>query len=69
MTSREVSRFCIFILISLAGCATSPPYVPESQPLESGRLPPLNVALNVPHLGPCTDSPDRTLHQIGRASV
>lgn len=62
MTSREVSRFCIFILISLAGCATSPPYLPEPQPLESGRLPPLNVALNVPHLGPCTDSPDRTLH-------
>ena len=62
VTSREVSRFCIFILVSLAGCATSPPYVPETQPLESGRLPPLNVALNVPHLGPCTDSPDRTLH-------
>jgi len=36
--------------------------VPEPQPLEPGRLPPPNTALKVPHLGPCTDSPDRTTH-------
>jgi pimeloyl-ACP methyl ester carboxylesterase len=50
------------MLLTLAGCAFSPPYVAEPQPLEPGRLPPPNTALNVPQLGPCTDSPDRTLH-------
>ncbi len=54
--------FCIFILVTLAGCAISPSYVPEPQPLEPGRLPSPNAALNVPHLRPCTDAPDRTLH-------
>ena len=53
---------CILALVASAGCAFSPPYVPELQPLESGRLPPPTTALNVAHLGPCTDSPDRTLH-------
>jgi pimeloyl-ACP methyl ester carboxylesterase len=54
--------FVISILVALAGCAVSPPYVPKPQPLEPGRLPPPNAALNVPHLRPCTDSPDHTLH-------
>lgn len=46
---------------SLLGCAFSPPYVPEPQPLEAGRLPTPDVAVSIPLLGPCTDSPDRTL--------
>jgi hypothetical protein len=50
------------MLCALSGCAVfSPAYVPEPQPLESGRLPQPNVAVGVPQLGPCTDSPDRTL--------
>ena len=51
----------ILVMALLAGCALSPPHVPEPQPLEIGRLPTPNVALEIPHLGPCTDSPDRTL--------
>ena len=51
----------IFGLVAAAGCSLPPPYQPEPQPLDSGRLPPPNAALNVPHLSPCTDSPDRTL--------
>ena len=58
----SATLFFLSILVTLAGCAISPPYVPEPQPLEPGRLPPPNAALNVPHLRPCTDSPDRTLH-------
>lgn len=54
------SLLCVLVLVVLAGCAV--PYVPETGPLESGRLPPPDAALNVPHLGPCTDAPDRTLH-------
>jgi pimeloyl-ACP methyl ester carboxylesterase len=49
------------VLVALAGCGSAP-YVPEPQPLDPGRLPLPNAALNVPHLGPCTDSPDHTLH-------
>ena len=58
----SATLFFLSILVTLVGCAISPPYVPEPQPLEPGRLPPPNAALNVPHLRPCTDSPDRTLH-------
>jgi pimeloyl-ACP methyl ester carboxylesterase len=47
-------------LLALGGCATSP-YEPDPQPLEPGRLPLADVALNIPQLGPCTDAPDRTL--------
>lgn len=52
--------FVVCVLATLAGCAL--PYVPQPQPLEPGRLPPPDVALNLPHLRPCTDSPDTTLH-------
>ena len=39
----------------------TPPHVPDPQPLERGRLPVADVAVEIPRLGPCTDSPDRTL--------
>ncbi|MFA7293510.1 MAG: alpha/beta fold hydrolase [Rhodocyclaceae bacterium] len=52
----------IFILLALTGCAISPPYMPETQAIEPGRLPPPNTSLSIPGLGPCTDSPDPTLH-------
>jgi hypothetical protein len=35
--------------------------VPDTKALDQGKLPPANVAVNIPGLGPCTDSPDRTL--------
>jgi pimeloyl-ACP methyl ester carboxylesterase len=56
------SSVLFFFLVALTGCAISPPYVPEPQPLQRGSLPPPNAALNVPHLRPCTDSADHTLH-------
>ncbi len=43
----------------LAGCATPEPMVPGD--LQPGRLPPPDTQLNIAGLGPCTDSPDRTL--------
>jgi len=43
----------------LAGCATPEPMVPGD--LQPGRLPPPDTELNIAGLGPCTDSPDRTL--------
>ncbi|HXU93344.1 MAG TPA: alpha/beta hydrolase [Gallionella sp.] len=54
--------FFFSILITLTGCAISPTYVPDPLPLEPDHLPPPNVELNLAHLGPCNDSPDRSLH-------
>lgn len=46
----------------LAGCATVQPITdPELQTIEPGALPPTDVVLRIPGLGPCTDHPDRTL--------
>jgi pimeloyl-ACP methyl ester carboxylesterase len=53
-----LSSACLLLLSG--GCALSP-HVPDPAPIESGRLPPPDVAVTIPHLGPCTDSPDRTL--------
>lgn len=48
-------------LLALAGCAVSPPYAPDPQPLEPGSLPPPNAILDLPGLGPCTDSSNRAV--------
>ena len=50
------------LLATLSGCAVTPAYVPETQPLEPGRLPAPDVVVNIPGLGPCTDAPDRSVH-------
>ena len=53
--------FALLTAAFAAGCALSPPHVPNPQPLEPGRLPAPDTALNIPRLGPCTGSPDRTI--------
>ena len=60
----RVKRPILFIaaFLALSGCTGSSAYRPDPQPLEPGRLPTPNAALNVQNLGSCTDSPDRTLH-------
>ena len=58
---QSLNLFFIFIFTSLAGCAISLPYVPEPQQLERGSLPLPDVAVEVPHLRPCTDSSNHTL--------
>lgn len=60
--TRGPSSFLFVLLFALSGCAASPAYVPDSQPLDPARLPSPNAALKVANLGPCTDSPDRTLN-------
>lgn len=51
-----------FTLSLLAGCVVyTPAHVPDPQPIDRGRLPVADVAVEIPRLGPCTDSPDRTL--------
>lgn len=57
------------LLTALAGCAISPAYILEPEPLERARLPAADVAVDIPGLGPCTDSPDRTLRFNSRYPV
>lgn len=49
------------LLALLNGCATNDPPNPAFFQFEQGNLPPANITLNIPGLGPCTDSPDRSL--------
>lgn len=49
----------IFTIYFISSCASRGPMNPAD--LESGLLPPPNVTLNIPGLGPCTDNPDRSL--------
>ena len=58
---QSLNLFFIFIFASLFGCSISLPYLPESQQLESGSLPQPDVAVDIPYLRSCTDSPVHTL--------
>ncbi|BCK88097.1 hypothetical protein MIZ01_1898 [Sideroxyarcus emersonii] len=48
-------------LLGLAGCA-SERTDPSLLTFDQSRLPPADLDLAIPHLGPCTNNPDRTLH-------
>jgi len=50
------------LLVLLAGCTAIPAYIPETQPLEPGRLPAPDLVIDIPGLGPCTDAADRRVH-------
>lgn len=52
----------ITFLVFLSGCASREPMNTVVLDLEPGRLPPPDVTLHIPGLGPCTDSQDRSLH-------
>lgn len=51
-----------YSLLLLGGCATRDVPNPSYYHMDQSNLPKPDVALNIPGLGPCTDSPDRTLH-------
>lgn len=51
----------VFALISLAGCSTVS-HDPALYTYDQSRLPPSDLKLTIPGLGPCTNNPDRTLH-------
>ena len=56
-------------LISV-GCASSPqPTVPLPEQYRQSHLPAPDISLNITGLGPCEDSPDRTLHLNSREPV
>ena len=50
-----------FLLANLTGCVTVSDD-PALLTFDQSRLPPADISLTIPGLGPCTDNPDRTLH-------
>lgn len=57
-----MKNLSLFILLAaLSACGTRAPREAAYYQMDTGHLPPANVALNIPGLGPCTDNPDRTL--------
>jgi pimeloyl-ACP methyl ester carboxylesterase len=59
----------VAVLCVLAGCATQPDAEPALQTIDQSRLTPPNVSVTIAGLGPCTDSPDRTLHLDSKQAV
>ena len=51
----------ITLLALLGGCASHQARDPAYFEIDPGRLPPADVTLTIPGLGPCTDNPDRSL--------
>ncbi|MES2316252.1 MAG: hydrolase [Pseudomonadota bacterium] len=62
MRRPAVTLISIAALLLLGGCSSPPPKVdPALQFIDQTQLPPADVSLAIPGLGPCTDNPDRTL--------
>ena len=59
----------IAALLVLQGCAMQPSIDPALMSFDQGRLPAADVSLNIAGLGPCTDSPDRTLRLNSKEPV
>lgn len=55
--------------VLLQACATRSTVDPALMSFDESRLPPADVSLNIPGLGPCTDNPDRSLHLNSRQPV
>lgn len=54
-------RSILLLAMWLSGCSLAPPQAPDARPLEGGSLPAPDITVEIPQLGPCTDSPDATL--------
>jgi pimeloyl-ACP methyl ester carboxylesterase len=52
----------IFPLLLLGGCAINRPANTAFYQIEPGSLPATDITLKIPHLAPCTDNPDNSLH-------
>lgn len=59
----------VILFAMLGGCAMREPLNPAYYQFDPGNLPPTDITLNIPGLGPCTDNPDRSLHLESRQPV
>jgi hypothetical protein len=53
--------FAMVVAGFMTGCATPMPTDPALEVIDSSRLPPANISVNIPGLSPCTDSLDRSV--------
>lgn len=53
--------FAVLGFIGFLSACSNSFYEEQPQPLQAGQLPVPNTQVQIPHLGDCTDSPDRTL--------
>ena len=58
---KRIATLMIFFTL-LGGCATHEPPNAAYFQIDPGNLPPSNITLDIPGLGPCTDNPDRSIH-------
>ncbi|MBI5430472.1 MAG: hydrolase [Nitrosomonadales bacterium] len=58
---RTFCALSLLMLLCLTGCSTTP-NDPALLTYDQSQLPPPDISLSIPGLGPCTDNPDRTLH-------
>ena len=55
-------KFIIYpLILFLTGCATSAPYVLETDSLDRSTLPVADINVSIPHLSSCTDSADKSI--------
>lgn len=59
-------HFLALLLLLLTACALREPPDPALFSMDTSRLPATDLVLEIPGLGPCTDSPDRRLHLNSR---
>jgi hypothetical protein len=58
----STTAISVMLAAMLAGCAAPGPAEPQFTAIDEAGLPPANIALDIPNLGPCTDNPDRSVH-------
>lgn len=54
--------FAGLLALSLVACSGQPALPPDERALDNERLPRPDRTVTIPNLGPCTDSPDRSLN-------
>ena len=59
----ENMKYIIYsFVLALVGCSATDYYVPDTQQLERGTLPPANITASIENLSNCTDSSDKSIN-------
>ena len=59
----------VAVVATLVGCAAQGVFNNPLEAPDEGQLPSANISLNIPHLGPCSDNPERSLKLDSRQPV
>ena len=61
--------FVYLVVLLLAGCGSSVPYIPETQQLDDSRLPVPDVTLSVSNLSSCTDADEDSIQIDSKSPI